>query len=222
MQKRTVRKTHLHGTLRDYFLSQLGFHFQITFLITGDLFLKDLPVCSVFNTVTFLCTCFNASLISSLHGFLRKQQSKPQFLDWAHRKREKDLTAWASFSKDYCYWLSVWDGCSRDFAKSCCSPFPRSWIRLSGDHREIYTKAIVQCQCELWPAAPARREGALQSSLLRILGGQPVGGVNTFQSQRPQCLEPGRWIQPSRALKALLRLQEMALEWTPSFLERLQ
>lgn len=55
--------------LRDYFLAQVGFHFQVSFLISGELSHKDY---TIFNTDIFM-------LISSPHDFLRKHQLQAHF-----------------------------------------------------------------------------------------------------------------------------------------------
>ena len=64
--------------LRDYFSAWLGFSFQVTFLISGELSQKTFHLLGL-NTVTFLCARFNASLVSLPLHFLSKQQFQPQF-----------------------------------------------------------------------------------------------------------------------------------------------
>lgn len=64
--------------LRDYFPAWMRFYFQVTFLISGELSQKTFRFLSL-NTVTFLCTRFNASLVSLPLHFLSKQQFQPQF-----------------------------------------------------------------------------------------------------------------------------------------------
>lgn len=61
--KKKMTKNNLCRMLRDRFLVHLGFHGQVTLLMSGGLSQQDLPLGTTFNTVTFLCTCFNAPLI---------------------------------------------------------------------------------------------------------------------------------------------------------------
>lgn len=113
--KGKMTKNNLHRTLRDYFLAPLG-SFSGNFPDKWGTFSEDLPVCTVSNTVTFLCTCFNASLILLPLDFLRKQQLQPQFSECP--AENKYLTVKALFSKGCSCW-SAGDRCNKNFAKSC-------------------------------------------------------------------------------------------------------